>query len=175
MKKIIVIGIFILTITLFSLLLVEKNSELEVTNFEDCSQKYPVMESYPASCITPDGKRFTQNIGNELALSDSIQITSPRPNQVVTKSFVIQGSARGFWFFEGQMNAELRDLQNNLLGKTTLTADANWMSEEFVPYSGLLEFKNDVKAKNGLLIVQSSNPSGLLQNSKELIVPVVFR
>lgn len=175
MKKIIVIGIFLITVSLFSLLLIKKNSQLEVTNFEECSKKYPVMESYPPSCVTTDGKRFVQDIGNELALSDSIQIVSPRPNQAVEASFVIQGSARGFWFFEGQMTAELRDTQNNLLGKTVLTADAEWMTEEFVPFSGLLEYQKIDEVKSGLLLIHSANPSGLRENSRELIVPVVLR
>lgn len=31
-----------------------------IKSFEKCSQKYPVMESYPAQCSTPGGKHFVQ-------------------------------------------------------------------------------------------------------------------
>ncbi len=33
-----------------------------ITNFEECAKIYPVMESYPAQCKTPDGKHFTEII-----------------------------------------------------------------------------------------------------------------
>jgi hypothetical protein len=29
-------------------------------SFEDCAAKYPVMESYPEQCRTPDGRIFTK-------------------------------------------------------------------------------------------------------------------
>lgn len=33
-----------------------------VSTFEECARYYPVMESYPAQCVTPDGKHFVQAI-----------------------------------------------------------------------------------------------------------------
>lgn len=30
-----------------------------IDTFEECAQKYPVMESYPEQCRTPDGRIFT--------------------------------------------------------------------------------------------------------------------
>lgn len=29
-----------------------------ITNFAECAAKYPVLESYPEQCVTPDGRRF---------------------------------------------------------------------------------------------------------------------
>lgn len=31
-----------------------------INNFSDCAAKYPVMESYPEKCRTPDGRIFTK-------------------------------------------------------------------------------------------------------------------
>ncbi|MFA6492629.1 MAG: hypothetical protein WCV58_00565 [Patescibacteria group bacterium] len=31
-----------------------------VTNFEECAKLYPVIETYPEQCKTPDGKSFTK-------------------------------------------------------------------------------------------------------------------
>ncbi len=44
-----------------------KNGTLEkplpvVNSFEECAELYPVMESYPEQCNTPDGKHFTNPI-----------------------------------------------------------------------------------------------------------------
>jgi len=37
-----------------------------INNFEECiAAGYPAMESYPRQCKTPDGKSFTEYIGNE--------------------------------------------------------------------------------------------------------------
>ncbi len=37
-----------------------------ITDFESCAQAgYPVMESYPGRCITPDGRSFTQILSKE--------------------------------------------------------------------------------------------------------------
>lgn len=32
--------------------------EASITTFADCAKYYPVMESYPEQCTTPDGKHF---------------------------------------------------------------------------------------------------------------------
>lgn len=42
---------------------IQKSNRIEaVTNFEECAKVYPVMESYPAQCRTPDGRHFVQTI-----------------------------------------------------------------------------------------------------------------
>ncbi len=42
-----------------------------VTNFEECVRGgYSVMESYPRQCITPDGKRFIENINKQPVLKN---------------------------------------------------------------------------------------------------------
>lgn len=33
-----------------------------VNSFDDCAKYYPVMESYPAQCNTPDGRHFVQQL-----------------------------------------------------------------------------------------------------------------
>lgn len=37
----------------------QKQKTSEINSFEDCAKLYPVMESYPEQCNTPDGKHFT--------------------------------------------------------------------------------------------------------------------
>lgn len=52
--------------------------EESITNFEECAKIYPVMESYPAQCRTPDGKHFVQTIskysGQETRLIKSLSV-----------------------------------------------------------------------------------------------------
>lgn len=40
----------------------EKAAEAEINSFEECAAVYPVMESYPEQCLTPDGRSFTRQI-----------------------------------------------------------------------------------------------------------------
>lgn len=36
-----------------------------INSFEECAKYYPVMESYPAKCNTPDGRHFVQELSDE--------------------------------------------------------------------------------------------------------------
>lgn len=36
-----------------------------INSFEDCAKHYPVMESYPEQCSTPDGEHFTRELTQE--------------------------------------------------------------------------------------------------------------
>lgn len=37
----------------------------QIDSFEECAKEYPVMESYPAQCNTPDGRHFVQELSDE--------------------------------------------------------------------------------------------------------------
>ena len=59
-----------LTILAGFVLSLSANSEREtlfgITNFEECAAAgYPVMESYPEQCRTPDGRLFVRDISND--------------------------------------------------------------------------------------------------------------
>lgn len=44
----------------------QKQQQLKsINSFEDCAKYYPVMESYPAQCNTPDGRHFVQELSEE--------------------------------------------------------------------------------------------------------------
>jgi len=70
-KKVITIGIIVvvaLVIIVGGIFLYQTNKEKqvkEVANFEQCAESgYPVMESYPRQCRTPDGRVFVEKIDN---------------------------------------------------------------------------------------------------------------
>ena len=81
-------------------------SSVSITDFESCAAAgYPVMESYPEQCRTPDGQTFTRDIGNELEKSNLIKVFKPRPSEEVISPLQITGEARGFWYFEAIIEA----------------------------------------------------------------------
>lgn len=146
----------------------------EIASYEDCIQAgYPVLESYPARCKTPDGATFTQNIGNELDLLDTIIVDYPRPGQLVESPLVIEGRARGRWFFEASAPVTLLDDNGEVLGESHIQATGDWMSEEFVDFSGEINF--DPKGTGaGTLVLRNDNPSGMPENELRLEIPVIF-
>lgn len=148
---------------------------LNINNFEECvSAGYPVLESYPRQCKTPEGKTFTEDIGNELEKSDLIKVNTPRPNQAIQSPIVIEGEARGFWFFEASFPVKLLDGNGNLIATTIAQAQGDWMTEDFVPFEAELHFELPVTEK-GTLILEKDNPSGLPENADELRIPVKFK
>lgn len=150
---------------------IQVQSEIKnITSFEECAKKYPVMESYPARCSVPNGPSFTQDIGNELELKDLITIASPRPNQKIVSPLEIRGAARGTWFFEASFPIKLIDTKGNVIAEGHAEATGDWMTEELVPYKAVLKFKTE--AKSGTLILEKDNPSGMPENDNQLKVPV---
>lgn len=172
---------FIIVATAGAYLLIEKpdcifgSKEAFVSNFEECIVAgYAILESYPRQCKTPQGKSFTENIGNELEKIDLIRADNPRPNQIIESPLVIRGEARGYWFFEADFPIKLFDVKGNLIALTVARASSEWMTEEFVSFEAILEFQNPA-VKKGNLILQKDNPSGLPEYADELIIPIYFK
>lgn len=152
----------------------EEPLAFEVNSFEDCvSAGYPVLESYPRQCKTPEGKMFSEDIGNELEKLDLIKIENPRPNQTVSSPLLIKGEARGNWYFEASFPVKLYDDKGFLLAQSPARALDDWMTEDFVNFSLSLPFSVPGTQK-GILILEKDNPSGLVEQADQLVVPVYF-
>lgn len=150
------------------------NATTNITSFEDCQKAgYPILESYPEQCKTPDGQTFTQDIGNVLEKKDLIQIANPQPQQKITSPLTITGQARGNWFFEASFPVKLVDQNGDTLAEAIAQAQTEWMTENFVAFKATLEFPKPTTA-TGVLILQKDNPSGLPENDDWLVLPVKF-
>jgi len=147
---------------------------VDVTSFEECAaQGYQILESYPKQCKTPDGKTFTEDIGNSLEKRDLIVLTSPKPNDVVSSPLELTGEARGNWFFEASFPVIIKDANGKELGRIPAQALGEWMTTNFVPFKAILEFEKPA-TKTGTLTLKKDNPSGLPQFDDELHIPVKF-
>jgi len=145
-----------------------------VTNFEECADRgYPILESYPRQCKTPDGKTFVEDIGNELEKQNLIRVSKPRPNEIIKSPLEIRGEARGYWFFEASFPVKLRDENGRELGIGIAQTLSDWMTEDFVPFEATLEFQSPTTSR-GVLILEKDNPSGLPEYADELRIPVKF-
>ncbi len=104
---------------------------------------------------------------------EGILISLPKRNEKIKSPLKIEGRAKGFWFFEAQFSAKLYDENNNFLGEGILTAKDDWMTENFVPFEGELNFIGST-VESGVLKFFSANPSGLPEHQRIFEVPVQF-
>ena len=168
-----VIGLTIVLVVAGALYWYEEKDSLEaVSSFNECAEAgYPILESYPPQCKTPDGRTFTEDVGNELEKQDLIRISNPRPNQTIESPVTITGEARGYWFFEASFPVKLLDGDGNTIASGIAQAEGEWMTENFVPFKAELTFPQPTTS-NGTLVLEKDNPSGLPENADELRVPV---
>ena len=167
--------IAILAIGAFVVFQFTKQANLsKIDSYEACVLAgFPILESYPPKCQVPNGKSYTQDIGNELEYSSEFLLSNPRPNQKISSPLKVAGQARGMWYSEGTFSGELFDSNNESLGTFILTAQGTWMTEDLVPFKGVVKFETPT-TKKGTLIIKNANPSGINENEKAITVPVMF-
>jgi hypothetical protein len=150
----------------------------KITNFQECVDAgFPVMESYPEQCSNGQ-ETFTRDIGNELEKTDVIRIGSPRPGELIFlgETYELSGEARGYWFFEASFPFEIVSKDGEQLFSHYATAEEEWMTEEFVPFTSEFVLSGGEEYVGpATLILRRDNPSGLSENDDELIVPIVIR
>lgn len=117
-------------------------------------------------------KQF-QTISNALEKNNLIRLSSPKPGQAIQSPVLVQGLARGYWFFEASFPVKIYDGNNVLLGIGVAQAVGEWMTEEFVPFQVTVEFETPA-TKEGTLVLEKDNPSGLPEHADELRVPIRF-
>lgn len=110
---------------------------------------------------------------NNFFVSDNVVVWSPLPQETVQSPLTITGKARGTWYFEASFPVKIVDGRGVELGIVPATAQSDWMTTEFVPFKAVLEFKKP-ETKEGRLIFQKDNPSGLPEHDAEVSFPVIF-
>ena len=148
----------------------------EVTSFEECmAAGYLVMESYPRQCRTSDGRVFAEDVTDSLdGKRNFIRVFRPEPNAVITSPLVIEGEARGTWFFEASFPIVLTDWDGKIIAQGHAEAQDEWMTENFVPFKATLTFTVPAYGERGFLILQKDNPSGLPEHDDSLEMPIKF-
>lgn len=150
-----------------------------VQSFEDCvAAGYPVAESYPRQCRTPDGRTYAEELPApeptyDNASADMIRVENPTPGAVVGKSFVVTGEARGGWYFEASFPVEVRDPNGNILAQGPAQAEGEWMTTNFVPFSAPLTIPASYIGP-ATLILRNDNPSGLPENAASVSFPITI-
>jgi hypothetical protein len=112
--------------------------------------------------------------GGPRSQENRIRVTAPVANAVITSPLAISGEARGTWYFEASFPVVLLDGEGNRITAVPATAQGDWMTEAFVPFSVSLTFTTPA-TERGTLVLKRDNPSGLPENDAEVRIPVRFR
>lgn len=102
-----------------------------------------------------------------------VVVSYPLPGDIITSPLEVTGRALGKWFFEAVIPLSLVTEEGEEIVRHYGEAESNWMSEDFVPFSGVLEFTTS--ASRGYLIVERDNPSGLPEHDAQISIPVKFK
>ncbi|MEK7511240.1 MAG: Gmad2 immunoglobulin-like domain-containing protein [Patescibacteria group bacterium] len=153
---------------------------VSVLSFADCvAAGYPVMESNPRQCRTPDGRTYAEEptpaqtaskITYMNANANNIVVESPTPDAVTGKEFSVIGKARGPWYFEASFPVEVLDANGKTIASGVAQAQGEWMTENFVPFKANLKVP-DAYTGPATLVLHKDNPSGLPENDASVSFP----
>lgn len=107
--------------------------------------------------------------------STLIAVTSPIKDSEISSPLSIAGRARGSWFFEGSFPIVLLDSYRNTIAEGHVTAQGEWMTQDFVKFLGSLQFNNYIKGSKGFLVLKKDNPSGLPEHDDSIEIPITFK
>ncbi|MDP3093791.1 MAG: GerMN domain-containing protein [bacterium] len=106
--------------------------------------------------------------------TENIKIDNPESDQIISFPLIIKGQARGSWYFEASFPIKLLDKNQKELAVTIAEAQADWMTNDFVPFKAVIELSSLPKTSQGTLVLQKDNPSGLPENDEKIIMPIRF-
>ncbi len=155
----------------------EKVPAPSVLSFEDClNAGYPVMESNPRQCRTPDGRTYAEEIMPSITYvntsQDFIVPELPFPGAVTGKEFTVTGKAKGF-YFEASFPVDVLDKDGNVLVHSYAQAQGDWMTAEFVPYKGEIKVPTSYIGP-ATLVLRKDNPSGLPEHEGYISYPITI-
>lgn len=167
----IVVLLVLAALALFVIRRQPQSQPIKVTDFASCELAGgAILETDPPQCMALDGRKFTAPINPE----PEVVVDQPVYGAVINNPLIVSGQAKGFWFFEASLPVILKDDQGNVLAQTPATAQADWMTTDYVPFTATLNF-NPGSSQYGVLIINKDNPSGDTSKDASFAVPVRFR
>lgn len=116
---------------------------------------------------------------SELTYKDLIKVIRPGQNEVVSNPLVVEGQARGSWYFEASFPVVLVDWDGKIIAQGPAQAQGEpgaWMTSDYVPFKATLTFNLEpgTPSDRGALILRKDNPSGLPANDDAFEIPIRF-
>lgn len=95
------------------------------------------------------------------------------PGAKVSGSVPYNGTISGGYFFEANILVNILDSNKKVIKKSHATAKGEWMTSGPVDFEGSLDFTNIAKGP-GYIEIHNDNASGLPENDKSVLIPVII-
>jgi hypothetical protein len=126
----------------------------------------PAIESSSTPTTPPsaDGSLTTKK-----GATDRIRVHVPSAGASVGRPMLIAGESRG-WYFEGSFPVFVLNQNGVKIGSGIAEADGNWMTDDWVPFTGEIDYAPQPAGSKGTIVFQKDNPSDQreLDDSAEL-------
>jgi len=103
-----------------------------------------------------------------------IYVASVQKGATVSSPLVVNGVAKGLWFFEASFPLKLEDDAGHVIAQSHAMALGEWMTTDYVGFSGTITFTKPIGVRYGYLVVEKDNPSGLPEHDDSRRIPVIF-
>ena len=128
----------------------------------------------PVHAPTIEPVAATSTAATNPPLHDRVVVTSPKSGSTVTNTFDVTGEAPGNWYFEATFPIQVRDPNDNIIGRIGASAQGDWMTTAQVPFKGTI-YLDGTYTGPATLILLKDNPSGLPENDDSLEIPIIIK
>lgn len=157
MKKSLIASILVLVVVVVAAyILVTRNTVVE---------EIPNTPEIPS---VPDPKTEAEKALD--AKKDFIQVSNLKPYDTVSLPLTITGQAR-LWYFEGSFPVTIKDKNGTVILSTYASAQGDWMTTEFVPFSVTISSLSGYTGP-ATLVLQKDNPSGEQSLDDSVEIPI---
>lgn len=123
---------------------------------------------------TPTDSEYLSGVDPVAEAEVMVRVYTPEKNTLIKNPVELSGEARGSWYFEASFPVRIEDTNGNVLGQHFLQANGDWMTTDFVPFSGELSYVPPPVTTTGYIIFEKDNPSGLPEFDDEYRLPVII-
>ena len=109
-----------------------------------------------------------------LGNTDDLISFSVDPGQEVTGILNVTGSISGGYFFEGNIIINILDQNKKLLRNGNGNAKSDWMTSDPVGFDAVLDFTKLPKGR-AYIEIHNDNASGLPENDKNILIPIIIK
>jgi hypothetical protein len=147
--------------------------ETDITKAEEPKEETKPIKDGEEAKIEQEPKDRQEEDAESDAYSDKIRVYHPLPDQIITSPLIVEGEARGMWFFEADFPVKLLDANGQEIAVHYAEALGEWMTEDFVPFKSEIVFEKPGTV-HGFLVLEKDNPADKPEYDDAYIIPVKF-
>lgn len=129
---------------------------------------YPLLAHAPAVSTQTSVPTYVNASANDIV------VASPKPGETLGSIIDVSGRARGLWYFEASFPIEVVTSAGAVVGQGIATADGEWMTEEFVPFTATITLTTPYTGP-ATLILKKDNPSGESSRDASVSLPIIIQ